>query len=113
MRKNTFFALTALAGLLAFGSGPLRAQSPALAAHWTFDEGSGTVAADISGNGNNGTLQGDAGWGPGLVGAHALRLPGRPGSFVDVPAPVVDTTKSFTAAAWVKVNDVSGFQTFV
>ncbi|MBV9850587.1 MAG: carbohydrate binding domain-containing protein [Armatimonadetes bacterium] len=84
-----------------------------MAAHWTFEEGSGTVAADASGNGHSGMLQGGAGWAPGLVGAHALRLPGRPGSFVDVPAPAVDTTKSFTAAAWVKVNDVSGFQTFV
>lgn len=27
-----------------------------LAGHWTFDEGSGTAAADTSGNGNNGTL---------------------------------------------------------
>ncbi|HOB97671.1 MAG TPA: hypothetical protein PKM43_02860 [Verrucomicrobiota bacterium] len=29
-----------------------------LVGHWTFDEGSGTIAIDSSGNGNNGSLVG-------------------------------------------------------
>ena len=32
--------------------------SAALVGHWQLDDGSGTTAADSSGNGNNGTLQG-------------------------------------------------------
>src|SRR5690348_2236007 len=47
---------------------------PAAAAHWSFDEGSGTSAADSSGNAHTATLQGAAGWGPGKVGAHSLSL---------------------------------------
>lgn len=31
----------------------------------------------------------------------------------DIPYPVVDTSQSFTVAAWVKVNAVKGYQTFV
>ena len=41
------------------------------------------------------------------------RLPGRPGSFVNVPTPVVDTTHSYTITACVKLNRISGYQTFV
>src|SRR3989344_5710115 len=35
-----------------------------LIAHYTFDEGSGTMAGDSSGNGNTGTLTPPAGGGP-------------------------------------------------
>ena len=31
----------------------------------------------------------------------------------DIPTDVVDTTKSYTVAAWVKLNSVTGNQTFV
>ena len=33
-----------------------------LVAHWALDEGAGTVAADSSGNGNDGTLDADPIW---------------------------------------------------
>ncbi|MCP4258147.1 MAG: hypothetical protein GY774_11720, partial [Planctomycetes bacterium] len=35
---------------------------PALVGWWTFDEGSGNIAADSSGNGNDGTLNGPLEW---------------------------------------------------
>ena len=44
-------------------------------AHWTFDEGAGTTAADSSGNGHTGTLGGGAEWTTGLIG-NALRFAG-------------------------------------
>ena len=100
-----------LAALMADCS--LRAQSAAPAAEWKFGEGAGTAAADASGSGRNGTLQGNAGWAVGLVGPQALSLPAGGNGFVDVPAPVVDTSQSFTVTAWVKVNRVQGYQTFV
>ena len=50
----------------------LRAQLPNPAAYLTFDEGAGTVAHDSSGNNNNATLFGAAGWTTGLVGPFAL-----------------------------------------
>jgi alpha-L-arabinofuranosidase len=91
----------------------LRAQLPNPAAYLTFDEGAGTVAHDSSGNNHNATLQGGAGWTAGLVGSHALSLPGTPGSYADIPTDVVDTTHSYTVAAWVKLNNLNGEQTFV
>lgn len=40
---------------------------PGLVAHWKFDEGSGTVAADSSGLSNHGTLQNGASWTSGKI----------------------------------------------
>lgn len=40
-----------------------------LEGHWRFDEGSGTVAADTSGQGFNGTLSGGPTWSTGILGA--------------------------------------------
>jgi alpha-L-arabinofuranosidase len=90
-----------------------RAQRPSPAALLPFDEGAGAVAADASGNGNAATLLGAAGWTAGKVGPFALALPGRPGSYAQVPVPIVDTTRSFTVAAWVRLDDLNGYQTFV
>jgi len=96
----------------------LRAQLPNPAAYLTFDEGTGTVAHDSSGNNKNATLFGAAGWTTGLVGPFALSLPGfpigfPPGSYAEIPGDVLDTTKSYTVAAWVKLSNVNGYQTFV
>jgi alpha-L-arabinofuranosidase len=111
MKKPTLGLLTAL-GVLSAAS----LMHPALAgpvASWQFDAGSGTTVTDASGQGNDGTTQGDAGWGTGLVGAHDLSLPGRAGSFVDIPRPVIDTSQSFTVMASVKLNRIDGYQTVV
>ncbi len=40
-----------------------------LIGYWPFDEGQGTVASDISGNGNNGTFNGNVEWVPGYKGS--------------------------------------------
>ena len=90
----------------------LRATDIAPVAQWNFDEGTGKTAGSATG-GDAGTLQGAAGWGMGLVGAHALTLPGRPGDFVDVSRSVIDTSRSFTVAVAVKLNRGNGYQTFV
>jgi len=84
-----------------------------LVAYWKFDEGSGHSAADASGHGNTVTLGDAASWGDGRIGAHSLNLTGAGGSEAEVSKPVVDTTQSYTVAAWVKVHKVAGFQTFV
>ncbi|MBR7831739.1 hypothetical protein KDL01_00620 [Actinospica durhamensis] len=84
-----------------------------LRGYWTFDEGTGTTAADSSGSGHTGTLEAGASWTTGVVGAHAVSLTGASNSYVDVPGPVVDTSQSYTAALWVKLNSVTGSnQTF-
>jgi alpha-L-arabinofuranosidase len=109
------FAGTLSLVLLSVTASTLHAQTPAAgpAAYLTFDEAAGTTAADASGNGHAATLFGAAGWTPGQVGRSGLSVPGTAGSYAEIPTPVVDTTKSFTVAAWVKVNQVGGYQTFV
>ena len=81
-------------------------------ATYTFDAGTGSIATDSFGNGNTGTLQATAGWVTGRIGAFALNLTGANTSFVDVPNPVIDSSQSYTVAAWVKLNNLNGFQTF-
>jgi alpha-L-arabinofuranosidase len=106
-------AVAFLALLFATAAPPLHAQTETPAAYLKFDEGTGTVAADSSGNGHAATLFGGATWTTGLVGPSALATPGTGGSYAEIPTPVVDTTRSFTVAAWVKLNNLDGWQTFV
>ncbi|MFD5590710.1 LamG-like jellyroll fold domain-containing protein [Streptomyces griseorubiginosus] len=84
---------------------------PTPSAHWTFDEGSGTTAADTSGNAHTATLQGAAGWGAGKVGAHSLNLTA--GGNATTSAPVVDTSAAFSVSAWVNLAQLGGYQTAV
>ena len=79
---------------------------------WRFDEGAGTTAADDSLANVHGTLTGGATWTPGVVGPSAVEFDGLTG-FVDMPAPVVDTSQSFSVAAWVRSDSPSGFRTAV
>jgi alpha-L-arabinofuranosidase len=81
--------------------------------YWQFEEGSGTTAADSTGNSNTATLQAGASWTTGKVGSYALNLTGTNTSYADIPVSVVNTTASFSVSAWVKLNTLSGYQTFV
>lgn len=74
---------------------------------YKFDETSGTVAKDSSGNGFDGTLMGGAGWdqvdGQGV----GLNLENGQGDakYVDVPTDVMaDVPGDFTITTWIKVN---------
>lgn len=82
---------------------------------WTFDEGSGVTARDGTGHGYDATLVGDhATWTKtAKVGAGALRLSGA--CYAETAGPVVDTSRSFTVAAWVNLNalDKHGCETMV
>jgi Concanavalin A-like lectin/glucanases superfamily len=78
-----------------------------LLAWWKLNEGSGTTAADATGNGHGATLGAQAGWGPGRVsGTSALSLTGASDSeaFTAPALPPVDNTGSFTVSAWVKLS---------
>ena len=89
------------------------ADAVTLTGHWTFDEGSGTTAADSSGANNALTLQNGASWGPGVVGPHSLAVSTPSQQYAQSAGPVVDTTQSFTVSAWVYLTSTSGYQTFV
>jgi hypothetical protein len=72
--------------------------SDGLVGAWNFDEGSGTVAADTSGNGHNGTLVG-ATWDTGKQGS-AL-------SVTETGFAGPTGTTSRTCAAWIKTADAN------
>ena len=74
---------------------------PAPVAHWTFDEGEGTVAADSSGNGNDGTLVGDPQWVAGVLGG-ALEFNGD--DYVDCGnGPSLEIRDAITISFWFNV----------
>jgi len=72
---------------------------PALIGWWQFDEGTGTVAMDSSGKGNDATLYGGVYWIPGYTGA-ALDFDGVSG-YVGTGKTLLDNVSQFTMAFWV------------
>jgi hypothetical protein len=78
---------------------------------WSFDENTGTSAADSSGMGHTATLVGGATWAPGKSGS-GLSLDGATG-FADLGASIVDLTRSFSVTCWLKFNSVPGWQTAI
>ena len=76
---------------------------------WNFDEGSGTTAADSSGNNNTGTLINSPTWTTSGRINGALTLNGT-NQYVDVPySSSIDLTgTNLTIAAWVNISAVNG-----
>jgi hypothetical protein len=73
---------------------------------WTFDEGTGTVAQDSSGNGNNGSFVGNPQWAEGVNGG-ALQFDGS--SCVDCGNTTkLETTGPLTVACWVNPAALGG-----
>ncbi len=95
-----FFFLVSLALVLNL-VGICTAQDPALVGWWKFDEGSGAIAQDSSGNGNDGTLNGPVKWvEEGKING-ALAFTG-PYNYVQVKdSPSLDMTQRITIAAWI------------
>src|SRR5688572_15115025 len=109
--RTTTLLSVAIIYLVAFAGQFTGAQTPS--ALWTFNEGSGTTAADTSGNNRTATLTGGAGWtSSARVGAAALNLNGS-GQYAQASGAAVNTSRSFTAAGWIKLNSLSGYQTLV
>lgn len=79
---------------------------PGLVGWWRFDEGTGSVAGDSSGNGNDGTIYG-ASWVTGKYG-QALSFDGT-SNYVSIPYNSVLNfgTGSFSVSAWIKTTDTS------
>ena len=81
------------------------AELAGLIAQWTFDESTGSVATDSSGNGNEGTLQGNPTWQPSAGKSGGALLFDGDGDYVKVGnESKFDFTGQVTVAAWIKVN---------
>jgi hypothetical protein len=79
---------------------------PGLVGWWRFDEGTGTIAGDSSGNGNNGTIYG-ATWVPGKDGT-ALIFDGTD-DYVECPASASLDVSIFTITAWINLTAYSPY----
>ncbi|MCW1923903.1 tandem-95 repeat protein [Luteolibacter arcticus] len=89
----------------------LTVVSSQLRARWHFDEGSGTTAADSSGNGKTAALSGATWKVPSREGASSLGVVGGSGQYVQ--APFLSTTGGFTIAAWINPATRSGKDTII
>jgi hypothetical protein len=79
-------------------SEPIVLESSDLIGYWKFDEGSGNVAMDSSGYGNNGTIYG-ATWVTGKAG-YALNFDGSD-DYVSIPSFTLPSLTSLTVGAWI------------
>ncbi len=87
---------------VALGAGIGRAGS--LVGYWSFDEGQGSVVHDLSGTGNDGTINGTPLWIEGYLGG-ALQLNGTT-DFVDCGnSESLNITDKITVSAWVRTVD--------
>ncbi|MFH1884419.1 MAG: LamG domain-containing protein, partial [Planctomycetota bacterium] len=78
-----------------------------LVGHWKLDDGSGTVAADSSGNGNDGTIVNNPTWIAGVGGTalefHGLGVPGGGGDYIDCGNDAsLDITGPTSIALWIR-----------
>ncbi|MFE3853768.1 LamG domain-containing protein [Streptomyces griseorubiginosus] len=78
---------------------------------WKLAEGSGTTGADSTGT-LNATLSGGYSWTGDTSRGSAVTLNGTTG-YGSTTGPAVDTSKSFTVSAWVKLNSLSANSTFL
>ena len=85
--------------LLAWGifSGAAQAE---LIAHYPFEEGQGTQTADVTGNGNDGTINGDVTWVPGHIGS-AVHFDDAGERIVIGPIDPSSENNAMTLAAWI------------
>ena len=113
-RAAFFAAVTGTALLTApVAAGSTTGATPTPVAHWAFDDGSGSTAADSSGHDHPLTLGPGASWSGPAVGSGSMAVNGTVTGNATMPTPIVDTAASFTVSAWVNLNSISGYQTVV
>lgn len=90
------------ATLAAFASMAATASANSnLVGQWRLDQGTGTVAADTSGFGDNGTILGPASW-IGGPGGGALEFDGGTARVVVPDAPQLDPPNQVSVSAWIE-----------
>ena len=101
MCRKSVLLVVALSLILASA---VQAVDPSLVAWWKLNETEGTTATDASGNGNDGTLQGDAAWTEDGYWDGAVLLDGD-GDYVDCGSGnIYNIRDAVTLAAWVHAD---------
>jgi hypothetical protein len=86
---------------------PVVEEPPAPVGHWTFDEGAGDVVADVSGNGNDGVIDGNPTWIDGIEGTalefHGLGAAGGGGDYINCGNDAsLDIAGPISIALWIR-----------
>ena len=104
MRKEfSLFMLAFLSLLILTNLAQATLDTKGLVLYLPFDEGNDRKAADLSGNGNDGSVEGGAEWVDGQIGK-GLYLADVP-DFVEVDdSPTVDIVESLTMAIWANIE---------
>ena len=87
--------------------GPSPSLAVGLLVSLAFDEGMGKTTRDLSGKGNDGTLNGGATWAPGKHGS-ALSLNGSGGYVRIEPSASLIFGETFSVALWLNLDAVTG-----
>ena len=103
MLKFTFMAL--LCSLIITSLSIANPAEDGLVAYWSFDEGSGKKAADVTGNRHDGEFEGDPKWVAGKFGT-ALEFDGEDDHVTVADDDALDLTDETTWMAWFSPNDV-------
>ena len=82
-------------------AGALKLSDEGLVGYWSLDDGSGTLAKDNSGNGNDGTLYGSPSWVDGKVGK-CIDFDGVDDYVSIADASELNTTNAQTIVLWTK-----------
>ncbi|MEV1004026.1 LamG-like jellyroll fold domain-containing protein [Nonomuraea sp. NPDC050202] len=88
---------------------PTPTPNPDLKARWSFDEATGTTAADASGNDHTVTLNGAA-WATGKD-QSGVQLNGTSSSYGVTDGPVVHTNASYTVSGWARIDNTTADHT--
>jgi len=100
MCKKLMFICMALVAAFGF----IRTASADLIGYWSFDEGSGLIAKDGSGNGNDGTLENGTEWTDGQSG-YAVQFDGTDDCVNLGNAGNLSIMDDFTFSMWVKISE--------
>jgi hypothetical protein len=88
-------------GILA-SSGHSAIDPETVVAAWLFEEGAGAIAVDSSNNGNDGAIEGGAGWANGMFGT-ALDFDGTDDQIIVPDSPSLEL-ENITMAAWINLR---------
>ena len=103
MKTSSILSLTSVLAALTSTS------NAALIGHWTFDEGSGTTAADSSGNGFTATTTGATTWIPGVSGNAANNPKFTIAAVASSLLALADGTSAFTISLWANTTTSDDF----
>ncbi|MFC1766599.1 LamG-like jellyroll fold domain-containing protein, partial [Planctomycetota bacterium] len=87
-------------------AGTVWGQQLGLVGHWPLDEAIGSTTADVSGNGHNGTLEGEPQWVSGVYGG-ALDFHAGNDHVNVTHTPRMDMEDQLTIAAWINARNYS------